>query len=634
MPVITLHLEKGWLPDIPPYELPEGGLSDTDLIFPSMLGYRGIDQATAVDTSVSNSSDGATGARQFSDAGVAYWGSIHALHKITNTTPANITNDSRTKYYAPWTSGMYMPSARWQFEKYGGWIIATNGYDPVQIIKDANADDLGRASADVDDMPPAARYCLIYGGRLILGDLCLAMARSNEDDTMVASSWFQYKISGLYYTKTATHTDLAAGTIPTDKWGIYRFTIQTDGTITSTAGAANFTTGYATEAAAITALPAVPGGEEEMGYVTVCTKASNDFVGGTDALFGGSSGDVASATNYYIDTGIRSRKMLYWSGLEDVEDWVVSTTTGCDRQDMPELRGVITGLHPIQGGFAVLASDSIRLGWLSRGADVFNFTNANSDIGALAYTSVPANGGVYFWSERDMHFFDGQRVHFLGEGIRLTIRGGIGYATTVVPGTYHTQAMSVTPVWSVAHHPEEQLIAWNYTYGNASPGSSLLFIYSYKLNQFTRYKQYTYSTDATEVHNVYFSPQYNCFCLLRNDNGTSSVEWYRINTTGTNGDLTTRELSVRDDKGEMQTITIKRVRPRIHGYSATITVTVSSRMNEDDTPTTETGTLETAKFSGWADVISNPGRYHKIKTTLSGGVCRSIDVEYEVRGKQ
>jgi hypothetical protein len=626
MPVITLHLEKGWLPDIPPYELPEGGLSDTDLIFPSVLGYRGIDfEASGVDTSISDTYR-VMGAREFPEDQVSYWGDSGGdLHKVANVTASDITSNSRSVYIASYS---------WQFEKYGDWIIATNGLDPPQIMKTTTFDDLGRDSADVDDMPPAAKYCLVYGGRLILGNLCLALARSNEDDTMIASSWFQYKISGIYYTKTATHTDLAAGTIPQDKWGIYRFTIQTDGTITSTAGAANFGAGYASRAAALAALPAVPGGEEEMGYVIVQTKTGQTFVGGTDALYGGSSGNVANYTEYIIDTGIRSDKMLYWSGLEDVEDWVVSTTTGCDRQDMPELKGVISGIQPIQGGFGVLAEHSIRLGWLSRGVDVFNFTNARSDVGAQHYTSIAANGGIFFWSERDLHFFDGQEVHFIGEGFRLTVLGSVGYPTSVIPGTYTTQSVVIPPQWTVAHHPEEQLVAWNYFYGASYPGDSLMVVYSYKLNQLVKYKDYDISTDLINIQAVFFSYYHNCFCALRSEDGSSSIVFNRINTTGTNGDLTTRELSVRDEKGEMQTITIKRVRPRIHGYSATITVTVSSRMNEDDTPTTTTGTLETAKFSGWADVISNPGRYHKIKTTLSGGVCRSIDVEYEVRGKQ
>lgn len=126
----------------------------------------------------------------------------------------------------------------------------------------------------------------------------LSMGSTN---TAVASIAFDYQIGTTLYSKTAvaTGTALAAGTIPADTWGIYRFSVNTSGTITSTAGAANFTTGYGTEALAIAALPAVPANEWNMGYVTVKTAVGNTFIGGTSALEGGTGGNPSSDTNYY-----------------------------------------------------------------------------------------------------------------------------------------------------------------------------------------------------------------------------------------------------------------------------------------------------------------------------------------------
>jgi hypothetical protein len=120
-------------------------------------------------------------------------------------------------------------------------------------------------------------------------------------DTAVASDAFHYAIAGAAYRKAAVAagTALAAGTITADAWGIYRFSIDAAGTITCTAGAANFTTGYATEADAIAALPALPADEADMGYLTVLTDSGNDFIGGTDALQGGASGNPSDDTNYY-----------------------------------------------------------------------------------------------------------------------------------------------------------------------------------------------------------------------------------------------------------------------------------------------------------------------------------------------
>ena len=121
-------------------------------------------------------------------------------------------------------------------------------------------------------------------------------------DTAVASSAFTYQYGQVQYSQAAvaTGTALPTGTIPMDQWGVFGVSIKASPTlITVTAGAANFTTGYASEAAAIAALPATPSGQWSMGYFTVKTGAGVTFVDGTDALAGGASGNPASTTNYY-----------------------------------------------------------------------------------------------------------------------------------------------------------------------------------------------------------------------------------------------------------------------------------------------------------------------------------------------
>lgn len=119
-------------------------------------------------------------------------------------------------------------------------------------------------------------------------------------DLAVATTQFEFSVDGVTEAKAAVTagTALAVGTIPQDKWGLYLFSIAAGGTITSTAAAANFTTGYASEAAAIAALPATPAGEVSMGYATVLTGVGATFVGGTDALQGGTGGTPSSDTNY------------------------------------------------------------------------------------------------------------------------------------------------------------------------------------------------------------------------------------------------------------------------------------------------------------------------------------------------
>ena len=90
----------------------------------------------------------------------------------------------------------------------------------------------------------------------------------------------------------------ALGTIPASTWGIIAIDRVAAGTTTFASGAANYTTGYATEALAIAAAPAKTANKARVGYVTILASAST-FVVGTDALAGGTGGNPATTTNYY-----------------------------------------------------------------------------------------------------------------------------------------------------------------------------------------------------------------------------------------------------------------------------------------------------------------------------------------------
>lgn len=89
-----------------------------------------------------------------------------------------------------------------------------------------------------------------------------------------------------------------AATFPQGQWGVALLSVDSSGTAVVTwetaAGA-----GYADEATAIAAMPAVPAGNTPLGYVTVQAHAANSFTAGTDALTTGTGGNVAAATNYY-----------------------------------------------------------------------------------------------------------------------------------------------------------------------------------------------------------------------------------------------------------------------------------------------------------------------------------------------
>lgn len=127
-----------------------------------------------------------------------------------------------------------------------------------------------------------------------------SLARGTTD-TQVASTAFQFVINGISYYKAA----VAAGTaftatthdIAQDKWSSFLLSVQADGTITITKAASD----YDDEAAAIAAVADTPAGEVRMGELTVKTASGQVWDAATDALKGGSSGNPASETNYYLD---------------------------------------------------------------------------------------------------------------------------------------------------------------------------------------------------------------------------------------------------------------------------------------------------------------------------------------------
>jgi len=129
-----------------------------------------------------------------------------------------------------------------------------------------------------------------------------AQLRIGSNDKQVASTSVFYTISGVTYRVAANSvgTALAAGTIPIDKFGIYLFSADTSATpvITCTPGASNFSTGYNSSALALAGLPSTPANQFSLGYVIVQTKGGTTFIGGTDSLTGGASGNVALSTTY------------------------------------------------------------------------------------------------------------------------------------------------------------------------------------------------------------------------------------------------------------------------------------------------------------------------------------------------
>lgn len=146
---------------------------------------------------------------------------------------------------------------------------------------------------------------VLWSWQTLAANSLQALGRGSTD-TNIASGALTGAIAGVPFAKAAVTAGTAIGaqTVPADTWAVYSLDIVAAGTITVTAGAANATTGYATEALAIAAVPPRVTAKARMGYITVKTAAGLAWIAATDGLAGGASGNVASATNYYPFDGI------------------------------------------------------------------------------------------------------------------------------------------------------------------------------------------------------------------------------------------------------------------------------------------------------------------------------------------
>ncbi len=191
------------------------------------------------------------------------------------------------------------------------------GTPKLEIITTANGSDLrqleiqyNRAVFDLQQQAFAGSIDAVWSwqaaGVAVTGTAVGGQALGmGSTDTAVATAALGYSIAGIPAAKAAvtTGTAVTAQTVPADTWAAYAFNIATSGTLSMLPAALN-TTGYATEALAIAAVPAPVTVKARLGYITVKTAASTAWIGATDAFQGGTSGNPASITHYYPYDGI------------------------------------------------------------------------------------------------------------------------------------------------------------------------------------------------------------------------------------------------------------------------------------------------------------------------------------------
>ena len=161
------------------------------------------------------------------------------------------------------------------------------------------------AARDIDGVNAALRGEAVLAYYGVGPNSGTSPMKIGSTDTQVGTAACVFTILGVPVVKAVSNAGTtfgALGTIPASTWGVIALDVVAAGTVTFRSGAANYTTGYATEALAIAALPKRITAKANMGYVTILASAST-WIAATDALAGGSSGNPATTTNYYPVTG-------------------------------------------------------------------------------------------------------------------------------------------------------------------------------------------------------------------------------------------------------------------------------------------------------------------------------------------
>lgn len=183
-------------------------------------------------------------------------------------------------------------------------LTAIPGSDVYQLI------------TTVNNLLNAIRPTLAYLG---LGSVPITTSTLSAGTTVtVACTASLISISGATPVLVAAETAKAfgsLGTIPANTWGLIVVQRIANATTDFVSAAANYTTGYANEAAALAAMPAQTAAHAVVGWLTILAGGSG-WVAGTDALFGNTGGNPAIATNYYSNPG--AADTATWANVKQI----------------------------------------------------------------------------------------------------------------------------------------------------------------------------------------------------------------------------------------------------------------------------------------------------------------------------
>lgn len=344
---------------------------------------------------------------------------------------------------------------------------------------------------------------------------------------------------------------------------------------------------------------------------------------------------------YLDDAGVIAPKDLIWSAYESIEDFVVSLTTGADRQTLYDADGEIMGIFNIGNDFLVFHKNSITKGrWVGR-PNTFAFDyNIFKNIGAIKGTPITIGNKIYFWDEKSIYVTDGVSCQDIGFGYRNTILSSLdlGYLYRI----------------TTAHDTHHGIIYWGIVTSNSADGTpDRIIAYNYRINRITYinishdclFVMYKGSTDLDSLDAIYpsldlmpYSMDSNIWlantpvlaCMNDTSSKVATFTGTVLSWTLETGEIYGGNIGVEGVKPDAIIQALK-VRPEISQAIADITVSIGARMNENDS--VSYGTAVTVGSNGHA-TMRKTGRYLRVKLSggLMGGIHKDINMDMALSG--
>ena len=344
---------------------------------------------------------------------------------------------------------------------------------------------------------------------------------------------------------------------------------------------------------------------------------------------------------YLDEAGTVSPKDLIWSAYESVEDFAESLTTGASRQTLYDADGEIMGIYNIGNDFLIFHKNSITKGrWVGR-PKTFEFDyNLFKNIGAIIGTPISIGNKVYFWDEKSIYVTDGVSCQDIGFGWRNTVLSSLdlGYLYRI----------------TTAHDTRHGIIYWGIVTGNSADGTpDRIIAHNYRISRTTYididheclFPMHKGSTDLDSLSAIYpsldlmpYSMDSNIWLanasVLACVNDTSSKVATFTGTVLTwileTGEIYGGNMGQEGVKSDAIIQALK-VRPEISQAVNDVTVSIGSRMNENDN--VDYGTVTTVGSNGHA-TMRKTGRYLRAKLSggLMGGIHKDINIDLALVG--